>query len=49
MKTQRFGVEIEMTGITRVRAAEVAARFFGEGARLEHKGGSYRSEERRVG
>lgn len=29
MKTQRFGIEIEMTGITRERAAKVAAEFFG--------------------
>ena len=41
MKTQRFGIEIEMTGITRAKAAEVAARFFGERARLEHQGGTY--------
>ena len=41
MKTQRFGIEIEMTGITRAKAAEVTARFFGERARLEHQGGTY--------
>lgn len=41
MKTQRFGIEIEMTGITRAKAAEVVARFFGERARLEHQGGTY--------
>ena len=29
MKTTKFGVEIEFTGITRRRAAEVAAEFFG--------------------
>lgn len=29
MKEQRFGIEIEMTGITRQRAAEVAAEYFG--------------------
>jgi len=29
MKDQRFGIEIEFTGITRARAAEVAASFFG--------------------
>lgn len=29
MKEQRFGVEIEMTGITRQKAAEIAASYFG--------------------
>ncbi len=29
MKEQQFGIEIEFTGITRERAAEVAARYFG--------------------
>lgn len=29
MKTQRFGIEIEMTGITREHAAKIAAKFFG--------------------
>ncbi len=29
MKTQTFGVEIEMTGLTRKRASEVAASYFG--------------------
>ncbi len=28
MKTQRFGIEIEMTGITRKKAAEVIAKYF---------------------
>lgn len=41
MKTQKFGIEIEMTGITRAKAAEVAVRFFGSTAKLEHIGGSY--------
>jgi hypothetical protein len=41
MKKQRFGIEIEMTGITRAKAAEVAVRFFGSTAKLEHIGGSY--------
>ena len=41
MKTQRFGIEIEMTGLTRAKAAEVAARFFGERAKLEHQDGTY--------
>ena len=31
MREQTFGVEIEMNGITRKRAAEVAAKFFGTG------------------
>ncbi|MCM1267483.1 MAG: amidoligase family protein [Bacteroidales bacterium] len=29
MRTQRFGIEIEMTGITRERAAKVIAEYFG--------------------
>ncbi len=29
MRTQRFGIEIEMTGITREKAAEVIAEYFG--------------------
>ena len=29
LKNQRFGIEIEMTGITRQRAAEVCAEYFG--------------------
>lgn len=41
MKTQRFGIEIEMTGITRAKAAEVAVRFFGSTAKLDHIGGNY--------
>lgn len=41
MKTQRFGIEVEMTGITRAQAARVASEFFGEESTLEHKGGSY--------
>lgn len=28
MREQKFGIEIEMTGITRQRAAEVMARLF---------------------
>lgn len=39
MKNQNFGVEIELTGITRRRAASIAADFFGESSR--HDGGSY--------
>ena len=33
LKDQRFGIEIEMTGITRERAAGVAAEYFGTAAR----------------
>ena len=29
MRTQRFGIEIEMTGITREKAAETIAAYFG--------------------
>lgn len=29
MRTQRFGIEIEMTGITREKAAEAIAEYFG--------------------
>lgn len=33
LKDQRFGIEIEITGITRARAAEVAAEYFGTASR----------------
>ena len=36
-----FGVEIEMTGITREQAARVAATVLGNGCRVWHKGGNY--------
>ena len=39
MRTQTFGVEVEMTGITRKGAAQVAAGFFGSTA--EYIGGGY--------
>lgn len=39
MKTQTFGIEVEMTGITRQRAAEVIAAHFGTSA--QHTGGTY--------
>lgn len=39
MRTQTFGVEIEMTGITRQAAADVAAEFFGTTS--THIGGGY--------
>ena len=28
LREQRFGIEIEMTGLTRARAAEVIAEYF---------------------
>ena len=39
MKKQYFGIEIELTGITREKAADVIARYFG--TRSRHVGGSY--------
>ena len=39
MKTQRFGIEIEMTGLTRKDAATVVANYFG--SQVEHRGGTY--------
>jgi hypothetical protein len=39
MKTQTFGIEVEMTGITRADAARTIAAHFG--TRAEHTGGSY--------
>lgn len=39
MKSQRFGIEMEMTGIPRKKAAEVIAAYFG--ARAVYDGGSY--------
>lgn len=33
LKDQRFGIEIEMTGVTRQMAAEVAAQYFGTSVR----------------
>jgi hypothetical protein len=41
MKTQTFGIEIEMNHITRQRAAQVVAETLGEGATFRHTGGSY--------
>lgn len=38
MKTLHFGIEMEMTGITRSRAASLMARFFGTESR--HEGGA---------
>ena len=39
MREQEFGIEIEMTGITRQRAAEVMAAYFSSVA--SYDGGSY--------
>lgn len=43
MKTQRFGIEIELTGITRETAAKVIADYFGTEFRFV--GGGYRAYE----
>lgn len=39
MRTQTFGVEIELTGLTRRKAAETVAQYFGTTA--VHQGGGY--------
>ena len=39
MKTQTFGIEVEMNGISRARAAEVIAAHFG--THVEHQGSGY--------
>ena len=41
MKTQTFGIEIEVNHITRERAARVVAKTLGEGATCRHTGGTY--------
>ncbi len=46
MKTQTFGLEVEMNRITRQKAAQVVAKALptntlGDGARVEHTGGTY--------
>lgn len=35
MKEQRFGIEIELTGVSREQAAQVAARYFGTAVQYE--------------
>ena len=40
MKTLHFGIEMEMTGITREKAANLMAGFFGTGWG-SHQGGGY--------
>ena len=39
MKDQRFGIEIELTGLSRLRAAQVMAEYFG--TPVSHDGGYY--------
>jgi hypothetical protein len=39
MKDQRFGIEIELTGLSRLRAAQVLAEYFG--TPVSHDGGYY--------
>lgn len=41
IQDQNFGIEIEMTGLTRIRAAEVIAEYFGSNRRYD---GSYYDE-----
>lgn len=41
MKTQTFGIEIEVNRITRERAAKAIAETLGEGATVRHTGGTY--------
>ena len=39
IKTRKFGIEIEMTGLTRSQAAKAMANVLD--GRVEHEGGSY--------
>jgi hypothetical protein len=41
IKTQNFGIEIELTGITRVKAAEVIAAYYGTNATRHHESDGY--------
>ena len=43
LKEQKFGIEIEMTGITRAKAAEVTAEYFG--TRVKYLGTYYDTYE----
>lgn len=43
MRNQKFGIEIEMTGITRAKAAEVIAKYFGTTS--SYVGGGYETYE----
>lgn len=42
MLTQRFGIEIEMTGITRKKAAEIVASHYGRGSEARYSEGRYK-------
>ena len=39
LREQKIGIEVEMTGITRRRAAEVIAEYLG--STVNHEGGGY--------
>ena len=41
IKNQNFGIEIELTGITRVRAAEIIAAYYGTNATRHHECDGY--------
>lgn len=41
LSTMTYGVEIEMTGITREAAAQITASVLGNGARVHYSGGAY--------
>ena len=41
MKTQTFGLEVEMNRISRERAARTIATVLGEGSTVRHEGGTY--------
>ena len=41
MKTQTFGIEIEMNRITREKAAHTVAKVLGAGSEVRHTGGAY--------
>lgn len=47
MKTQRFGIEIELTGITRRDAAKVIAKYYG--TQEQYVGGVYNAYETPIG
>ena len=39
IKTQKYGLEVELTGITRAKAAKTVAKYFEN--EIEYVGGSY--------
>lgn len=48
MKTQRFGIEIEMTGITREKAAKVISEYFGTASKFVGTSyGTYEATDRK--